>query len=275
MLMKPVMSALAPMVAAAANDPRLRRVLFNAIRLERPEIDALLHTDTLRFLAYAFSRRFSSKSQILQDLWVCFETGERRGGFFVEFGATNGLVNSNTWLLEKHYGWRGILAEPNPVWHSDLAINRSVDIEHRCVSSESGRHLDFAATDKADPELSGLVEFADGDHFSGVRSAAEVIKVETISLMDMLAQYNAPDLIDYMSIDTEGSEFEILSNFDFSKYRIELLSVEQNRKTEQKLNSLLENNGFRRVFEEYSQWDGWYVAADRGEGMRSSDGVQS
>ncbi|WP_213500134.1 hypothetical protein [Novosphingobium decolorationis] len=41
-----------------------------------------------------------SKSQIMQGLWVCYELGEKREGFFVEFGATNGLKNSNTWLLE-------------------------------------------------------------------------------------------------------------------------------------------------------------------------------
>ena len=61
-----------------------------------------------------------------------------------------------------------------------------------------------------------------------------------------------------MSIDTEGSEFDILSAFDFSRHTVRLLSVEQNRKTEGPIESLLLSHGFLRVFREYSQWDGWY-----------------
>lgn len=256
---KATLSALAYGAQYPVHSAQFRRMLFNAIRLNRPEVERLRAVGELRFIAYVFSRRQYSNAQILQDLWVCFELEEKRGGFFVEFGATNGLVNSNTHLLEKNYGWSGILAEPNPAWHDDLAANRNCVIEHRCVSSSSGRIVEFLTTDDVDPELSAIAEFADGDHFSDVRTAGARIKVETVSLNDLLDEHGAPNVIDYLSIDTEGSELDILSQFDFSRREVRLMSVEQNSRTEEGIESLLASHGFERVFREFSQWDGWYV----------------
>ena len=53
-----------------------------------------------------------SKSQYRQDLFVLSELEFKRDGFFVEFGATNGINGSNSFILEKNFGWKGILAEP-------------------------------------------------------------------------------------------------------------------------------------------------------------------
>ncbi len=256
----------------AARKASLRRMLFNSIRLKRVETERFSRMEEIRFLAYCFLNRHQSRSQILQDLWVGFELGERRGGFFVEFGATNGLVNSNTWLLEKNYGWRGILAEPNPFWHPALAQNRNSAVDHRCVSSASGRKVRFLTTDSVDPELSGVAEFAGGDHFAAVRADGNEIEVETVSLNQLLADHHAPIRIDYMSIDTEGSEYDILRSFDFSRHVIELISVEQNRETEAAIEALLAHQGYERVFREFSQWDGWYV---RFEHRSSGRGIEA
>ncbi|PVE21806.1 methyltransferase [Microvirga sp. KLBC 81] len=261
-LAKNVLSAVAYAGYLAAGKAPLRRILFDSIRLSRPEAERLMQIEEIRFLSYLFHNRQQSKSQILQDLWVCYELGERRGGYFVEFGATNGLVNSNTWLLEKKYGWKGILVEPNPVWHSDLASIRSSVIDHRCVSSSTGKTVTFLTTDDADPELSSIAEFASGDHFADVRARGVGISVATVSLNDLLLEYGAPYQIDYISIDTEGSEYDILSHFDFSKHVFSLISVEQNKKAEAKIEALLARNGYVRVFREFSHWDGWYVHAE-------------
>jgi FkbM family methyltransferase len=245
-------------VAALAHRDDTRQLVFNALRLRRPEIMTLRDIDEVRFLAYIFERIETSKSQILQDLWVGFELAEKRGGFFVEFGATNGLTNSNTWLLENHFGWSGILAEPNAVWHAELSRNRRCVIDRRCVYSESGQTVSFVSPD--DPELSAISVTGGRDHFAGVRQAAATFDVETISLNDLLDEYHAPDVIDYMSVDTEGSEFEILEGFDFTKRHIRLLSVEHNNTPQEaKIDQLLTKHNFRRRFPEFSQWDGWYT----------------
>jgi FkbM family methyltransferase len=258
-LAKHGISALAYAAHMAAKSAPFRQMLFNSIRLNRIETERLRSVEEIGFLAYAFLNRQESKSQILQDLWVGYELGEKREGFFVEFGATNGLVNSNTWLLEKKYGWRGVLAEPNPVWHSMLDANRNCAIDHRCVGSSTGKIVAFLATNASDPELSSIAEFANGDHFAEVRAEGTEIKVETVSLNELLIEHRAPIDVDYLSIDTEGSKYDILSHFDFSRHVIRLISVEQNRHTEATIESLLAKQGYERVFKEFSQWDGWYV----------------
>lgn len=236
-----------------------QRVVFNAIRLDRAEVAPLIRDDRTRFLSYCLARRDQSRSQILQDLWVCFELNEKRAGYFVEFGATNGLKNSNTWLLEKRYGWSGILAEPNPFWHKELSANRGINFESRCVSDRSGELVTFLSTENSDPELSGIEEFSASDHFSDMRQTGKRIEVETISLDDMLIRYAAPKIIDYISIDTEGSELAIFHGFSFD-YSFNLISIETNEQTDRTIQDLLEAKGYTRVFPEFSQWDAWYVA---------------
>ncbi len=255
------LSVTAAIAAKLAKNAAVQKLLFNAIRLNRPEFTRLWSPWEIRFLSYAVAMRARSRAQILQDLWVCFELNEKRGGFFVEFGATNGLINSNTWLLETALGWNGILAEPNPFWHAALAANRRVAIEHRCVSSKSGNKVAFTITNDTDPELSGISKFSEGDHFAGLRRQGKVIEVETISLCDLLEKYQAPPEIDFLSMDTEGSELDILSTFDFNKYKFSLVSVEQNPHTESRIQTILQDNGYVRVFPQFSQWDGWYVSA--------------
>jgi FkbM family methyltransferase len=257
-----IQKSLSSVALHAAEDPRAKQLLFNAIRLNRPEFARLYNNDEIRFLAYALAARELSRSQILQDLWVCFELGEKRNGFFVDFGATNGLTNSNSYLLETRFGWKGILAEPNPFWHQELATNRHVAIDHRCVSSKTGATVTFLTTNDSDPELSAIATFADGDHFAETRSQGEAIEVQTVSLMDLLREYQAPSHIDYLSIDTEGSELDTLSAFDFRRHRFSLISVEQNPRTKQGIAALLQQNGYHPVFPLFSQWDGWYVSSE-------------
>ena len=70
----------------------------------------------------------SSKSQLHQDIFVLVALDFKRNGFFVEFGATNGVVDSNSWLLENKFGWEGIVAEPGKRWQKQLKNNRHCQI---------------------------------------------------------------------------------------------------------------------------------------------------
>ena len=218
-------------------------------------------TQLWRFLASAVKWEPLSQAQLFQDLWVIYEKSSKEGGFFVEFGAADGVKLSNTWLLEKHFGWKGILAEPNPQFHPSLAANRDCIVSHECVFSETGRLVPFRCTTMG--ELSRMAEVDPGDkHESlGRRKDFELVEVSTITLNDLLVKHGAPEEIDYISIDTEGSELEILQRFDFDRWRVGCFSSEHNGQRDKRkaIFDLMAKHGFVRKFEELSAFDDWYV----------------
>lgn len=198
-----------------------------------------------------------SVSQLGQDLWVLEQTGHKRDGFFVEFGATDGVLLSNSWLLEKEFGWQGICAEPNPEFFAQLQVNRNCQTVPDCVLGKTGDTVEFILAG----EYGGVAAHAKADDHTQTREAFEgegaVISVQTISLDDMLKKYNAPHYIDYMSIDTEGSEYEILRNFPFQDWDIQLFSIEHNHSHfREDLHQLLAGHGYVRTEQ---KWDDWYI----------------
>ena len=219
----------------------------------------------IEFLEYLAAQKMFSTAQLSQDLFVSYFTEEKKNGFFVEFGATDGITLSNTYIFEKYCNWTGILAEPLPIWHNDLIKNRKCIIDKRCIFSESNLKKKFVNTYES-PELSGLEdELKDyssmRDFNVEARKKKEIITVKTVSLEDLLKEYKAPKKIDYLSIDTEGSEYTILKNFNFKLYEISIITIEHNYIDDQRNNikSLLEKNNFVRVFEKISRMDDWYI----------------
>ena len=206
----------------------------------------------------------NSNSQIYQDLMIiatCSDLAKLEHFYFVEFGATNGIHFSNSFLLENHFGWNGILAEPAKGWHKELRQNRPLaSIEEACVWRDSGSVLVFNET--SDGNLSTLDFFSSADSHRETRKDGERYEVSTISLTDLLEKYSAPRTIDYLSIDTEGSEFEILSAFDFEKYSFSVITCEHNyTPAREKIYQLLTSKGYIRKYEDLSLWDDWYVKA--------------
>lgn len=195
-------------------------------------------------------------SQLGQDLWVLEQTGHKRDGFFVEFGATDGVLLSNTLLLESGFNWSGICAEPNPGFFHKLQANRTCITTPDCILGRSGQSVEFILAD----EFGCVVEFADADMHMDKRKAfretGSVITLQSISLDDFLKKYNAPKTIDYISIDTEGSEYDILRAFPFEEWDIRLLTIEHNfTSIREDIRELLEGYGYTRT---EMQWDDWY-----------------
>lgn len=202
-----------------------------------------------------------SNSQLGQELFVLMELNFKKNGFFVEFGATNGISLNNTYILEKKFNWNGILAEPSKYWHKELFANRKAHIDTRCVWRESDQNLIFKEVDN--PSLSTLKGFGENDTHSERRMNNKTYLVETISLLDLLDFYKAPKVVDYLSIDTEGSEFVILENFDFKKYKFRTITVEHNfSENREKIYDLLSKEGYERVFKQFSLYDDWYTLKD-------------
>jgi len=203
-----------------------------------------------------------SKSQISQDVFVASELSlwdkKKEPGFFVEFGGCDGLLLSNTFLLEKRYKWHGILAEPAKIWHEALRQNRTCYLDFRCVDFVSGRQVLFH--EAKDGEYSTFAELSAVDVHSRKREGGSQYMVESISLNDLLLLFKAPTKVSYLSIDTEGSEFEILKSLDFDYWEFEVITVEHNYTANRsKIHDLLSKNGYERVFANQTKFDDWYT----------------
>jgi FkbM family methyltransferase len=197
-----------------------------------------------------------SKSEFKQDMFVLNELNFKNNGYFVEFGSADGILSSNTYLLEKKFNWKGILVEPCKIWHRELFKNRGCIIDNSIVWKDSISKLTFQETNP--PGLSTIKNFSNSDLI--YCEALNTYDVATISLDDLLIKYNAPKIIDYLSIDTEGSEFDILNNFNFNNYQFRVITCEHNfTKNRELIYKLLINNGYIRKYTEISKVDDWYI----------------
>ncbi|ASM72471.1 methyltransferase FkbM domain protein [Pseudosulfitobacter pseudonitzschiae] len=198
-----------------------------------------------------------SKSQLRQDLFALSKLNFIKGGFFVEFGATNGVELNNTWLMETAFDWTGILAEPARNWQADLVANRKCAIEKLCVWRASSETLKFTEAPRGvNSAISSFVK-------KSRKLRGTTYDVTTISLNDLLSKHGAPDVIDYMSVDTEGSEFDILNAVDFDRWSFRIMTVEHNYAPQREnIYNLLTSKGYVRVLEDVSRFDDWYVKPD-------------
>lgn len=212
------------------------------------------------FLSLANDLRDRAYGQRLQDVWAWYVAGLSTEGYFVEFGALNGKDFSNSYLLEL-VGWSGCVAEPHPDYATRIEANRSCFTSTKCVSNVSGTTVGFKAV-RGRPALSTMADIDPNDYMedAGRRDEFVLHEVETISLNDLLTEAMAPPTIDYLSIDTEGSELMILEAFDFDRFLLNSISVEHNfSPLREPLHQLLTAHGFVRVWTELSGHDDWYV----------------
>ena len=207
------------------------------------------------FNEYLVKNGESLFSQNNQDQLVLSILGEGPG-FFVEFGVDDGITLSNTYSLEKSFNWIGIVCEPSTVSRQKLIENRECHIDFNCVTDKSGEVVTFIETGRG---LSSIEKYAYDDIWADTRKEGYSYEVPTISLLDLLNKYDAPDVIDYLSIDTEGSELDILTAYDFSRI-FKVITVEHNyTDNREKIYDLLTSKGYKRVMENLSKWDDWYV----------------
>ena len=194
-----------------------------------------------------------SYSQINQDLQVLDFYEEKRGGFFIEIGASDGIEISNTYLLETQYEWKGICVEPIPYRYEKLVVNRpNSKCSDKAVIGVSGLKLSFDIAKDGDG-MSGISSYIIDKHRQQIDANKETIAVETISFNDLLEQFEAPSFIEYLSLDTEGTELDILKSLDFDSYKFGLIDIEHNfmepKRTE--IRNLLISKGYQYVRENY------------------------
>lgn len=203
------------------------------------------------------SYRGAQHSELRQDLFALFASQHKKQGFFVEFGAMDGVRASNTLMLERDHDWQGILSEPNPRYNPELPRKRKCIIDLRCVSNTTGNCVKFQTASQSG--WPGMV----GHIYREANSRGEVIEVETVSLNDLLTQHQAPDVVDYVSVDTDGSEPMIMQGFDFARQHVLSWTIEHNNEPwRADIKTLMEQHGYTRVLERFSSYDDWYLHQD-------------
>ena len=165
-------------------------------------------------------------SHIGQDQWVVECYRGLRDGYFLEFGAFDGITTSNTIYLERKLGWNGICVEANPNYYKSVCANRSCVIVNCALWPESRICMELEDAHG----LSKLVAVESEGNTASLRASATrgIVKVDTLNPVELLNRYNAPTEIHYMSLDIEGAELAVLEALDFSQYCFGLASVEHN-----------------------------------------------
>jgi FkbM family methyltransferase len=161
------------------------------------------------------------------------DSSYKRGGFFVDVGAHDGVSFSNTALMERELGWRGLCFEPLPERFMELQKNRTAKCFQACAYNSAGT-VTFSAIKGAPEMLSGITASYDPRHVARIDrevrengGTVENITVATVKLSDIFAQEGITH-VDFLSVDTEGSELQVLEGIDFDAVTIDILTVEEN-----------------------------------------------
>jgi FkbM family methyltransferase len=198
------------------------------------------------------------KSQFGQDLFVISKVKHNNRKYFVELGASDGIELSNTYLLETWHGWSGLLIEPAEIVASALVTNRpNAFISLAAVVPNYEDSYRFIAL--SNPGLSHLINDDSREGRDCVEGNPST-KVKMFTLTGLLAHHNLPNYIDFLSLDVEGLEFEILKSFDFSRYCFGIICVEHNYRSDRlDIHNLLSCKGYKRVYGRVSKVDDWYI----------------
>jgi len=188
-------------------------------------------------------------------------------GVFVDVGAHDGLYISNTYIFEKYRNWTGICIEPLPKRYNDLLNNRKSILINAAICEKNGE-CDFLEIEGYSEALSGIVDNYDPRHLNRVDNelkyyggSNKIIKVPTYTLEYLFDKHNI-NKINYLSIDVEGSELNVLKGINFDKVFIDVIDVEDNFPdiTSKTITPFLENLGYNYKFN--IKWDIIFIHKD-------------
>jgi FkbM family methyltransferase len=182
-------------------------------------------------------------SQVGQDKWVCETLNYKRFGYFLDIGAFDGIQISNTYYLERYLLWDGICVEAGKDNFQNLVNNRLCKCINKAVWSSNG-----------------IVGFNENWTVGGIEQGG--YEIESITIDKLLRDNNCPKDIDYISLDVEGAEYDVLTCFPFGEYKVKLWTIEHNAFSDEgvmrdKIRSLMDLNGYRLVTS--PEFEDWYV----------------
>jgi len=240
------------------DDTILRNLNLGAIHSIIPHVEN--HTDMY------YKKPLEFYSQIGQDKYFIENIIKYKpSGIFLEIGGYDGIVGSNTYFLEKHLGWSGIVVECNPTLTQKCIENRKCSVSNKAVYTTDNDDVTFVIPCGSEiiggkEQLGGIKGAIRRENFVSFSESYKITKeivCKTITLNSLLNEHNIYE-VDYLSLDTEGSELDILKCVDFTKYKIKYLTIEHaNSESYQKeIYDFLVQNGFIHV--RTNKWDDEY-----------------
>jgi len=174
-------------------------------------------------------------SQYKQDKYL--ETLVFKGyknGFFIDVGAHDGKSINNTLYFEKNNNWTGINIEPIKKVYNDLLVNRPNCININCAVCNNDGKTEFICNEGYTEMISGIKDTFDNRHIQRLQrenkqhgSTTKIIEVETKKL-ETICDSHKISHINYLSIDVEGGEFEVIKSINFDKVYIDVIGFENN-----------------------------------------------
>jgi FkbM family methyltransferase len=157
-----------------------------------------------------------------------------KNGIFVDVGAHDGIKINNTLYFEKNRNWTGVNIEPNEEVYKNLIQNRPLCININCAISNENGSAEFILNSGYTEMLSGLKHHYDERHHERLTyensltgSTTKIITVPTKKLQTIFDENNISS-VNYLSIDVEGGEFEVIKSIDFNKMFIDVIGFENN-----------------------------------------------
>lgn len=189
-------------------------------------------------------RKLKTSAQYCEDLLIYLLLDCKEKGFYVDIGANNPSELSNTEFFYNR-GWNGINIEPDPLLYEVFKVTRDRDINLNIGIGNQNQELDFYRLSAN--TLSTFSNSAANQYVRDGHKIIDIIKIPVIQLREVFEHYAIDKQIDFMSIDVEGYELEVLNSNDWEKYRpkIILLEVNQNPKD---LLSYFDNYRYELVF---------------------------
>jgi len=179
------------------------------------------------------------------------------GGFFLDFGAYEPVLYSNTRTLERDFSWRGILIDGQSEKLPNLA-QRDCTVISAVITNETNSTVTFKQHGDDGGELSGILDLYNTSAYSTLDSSPRINTTihSTISLRDILKRFDAPLVIDFLSLDCEGCEESSMEGFPWESHMILTAAVER---PSAKLEHLFASNGLALVGKHGDFGDNFYI----------------
>jgi FkbM family methyltransferase len=184
--------------------------------------------------------------------------GSSSRGFFVDVGANDPQRASQTWHLEQ-LGWDGILIEPQPDLAEELRKFRRAKVYAVACSSPANAGKSLPLHVAGSPHMTGIHASFDPNFAVPDMRRMGVIEVPVKTLDEILIDVKAPVPIDFVSIDVETHEIEVLEGFDVSKWRPRLMLIED-LALDLRLHRYITRRGYKWI--RRTGLNGWYVPPD-------------